>query len=169
MQIEFNPENFKKAFRKAFRPYIITVVIAYGIALCLWIISLIMDTGAIFDAEKTIRYGVFVIGFIAAGGIIVIGINSVGAFAVGVNAVGIVAIGTNAVGVIAIGVNAVGVIAIGVEGYCYGIYALSSSHRGRSKYLFAPHRQDAKAVIFFTKWLPRLAESGFQDKIDSIE
>ena len=139
-----------------------------------WLISLLMDTGARFDG-KTISYGVFTIGInvwgiIVAGvnvwGIIVAGVNVLGAAAfglltcgiisIGINAGGVIAIGCNAGGVVAIGCNAAGIIAIGYN--ACGVYALSYSQGGRGKYLFAPHRQDAEAVAFFTRWFPKLSE-----------
>jgi hypothetical protein len=180
MQTTFTPENFEKAYK----PYRLKWGIAYLIFLCpmfiiilfvtipkwqfsQWFISLMMDTGAIFDG-RTIKHGVLVIGVHTAA-IIAISVNAFGAFVVGINAVGVVAIGTNAVGIIAIGVNAVGIIAIGTNavgvititlgGYGYGIYVLSHTQRVRGKNLFTPHRQDPKAVAFFTRWLPRFAES----------
>ena len=180
MQATFTPENFKKAFK----PYLIKWGIVYAILMCFittitvpgiffpnWqfsqqLISLFMDIGARFDGGM-ISYGVFVIGIIHLPGIIAIGMNGIGGLAVGLNAFGIVAIGINAVGVIAIGVNAIGVVAIG--GYGFGIYVLPYSQRSRGKYLFAPHRQDPKAVALFTRWFPRLAESGLQDKSDNVQ
>ena len=177
-----NSENFKKVFKR----YLVKWSMVYAILICFvsiiavcinipkwqfsqWLISLFMDTGAVFDG-KTMSYGVFAIGMNLRG-IIVAGINVIGAFAFGVSACGIVAIGANVGGVIAIGGNAVGIIAIGgnafgvvAVGYnAFGIYALSYSQISRGKYLFAPHRQDAKAVAFFTRWFPRLVESGFSE------
>ena len=191
MQTTFTPENFKKAFK----PYLVRWGITYTILICLvtaisvciiipnWqlsqrLVSLFMDAGAMFDG-KTISYGVFAMGILLFGiivvginvigvfGIIVVGINVIGVFAFGMNACGIVAIGGNAVGIIAIGGNAFGVVAVGYN--AFGIYALSYSERNRGKYLFAPHRQDPKAVALFTRWFPRLAESSFQDERDSIQ
>ena len=168
MQTTFTPENFKKAFK----PYLIKWGIVYAILMCFittltvpciffpnWqfsqqLISLFMDIGARFDGGM-IGYGVFVIGRIYLPGIISIGINGIGGIAIGCNACGIVAIGCNACGVIAIGVNAIGVVAIG--GYAvFGIYVLSYLESGKGKYVFAPHRQDPKAVAFFTQWFPKL-------------
>lgn len=177
MKTTFTPENFKKAFK----PYLVRWSITYAILICLvtaisvciiipnWefsqrLVSLFMDAGAIFDG-RTISYGVFAIGMNLPG-IIVAGINIAGVFAFGMNACGVVAIGGNAIGVVAIGGNAVGVVAIGYN--AYGIYVLSYSERSRGKYVFAPHRQDSKAVALFTRWFPRLAESGFQDESDNI-
>ena len=172
MQTTFIPENFKKAFK----PYLVRWGITYtiliylvtAISVCIiipnwqfsqWLVSRFMDAGAMFDG-RTISYGVFAIGMNLPG-IIVAGINVAGVFAIGMNAGGIVAIGGNAGGIIAIAIggNALGVVAIGHS--AYGIYALSYSQRGRGKYLFAPHRQDPKAVALFTRWFPRLAESRF--------
>ncbi len=161
----FTPENFKKAFK----PYLIKWGIAYAILICPittiiffpnWqfsqqFISLFMDIGARFDAGM-IGYGVFVIGIIHLPGIIAVGIIGIGGFAVGLNACGIIAIGLNACGVIAIGGNAIGVVTIGGGGYSVGIYMLSYSEKSRGKYVFAPHRQDPKAVAFFTRWFPKL-------------
>ncbi len=183
-----NAENFNKVLKR----YLIKFGIVYTILICListiavcitepkwqfsqWLISLFLDTGALFDG-KTISYGVFSIGM-NLHGIIVACINGIGAFAFGMltcgiitigliaggvvaiggNVVGIIAIGLNAVGVVAIGCNAVGIIAIGYN--ACGVYTFSYSQRSRGKYLFAPHRQDAKAVVFFTKWFPKLIKS----------
>ena len=178
MQTTFTPENFKKVFK----PYLVRWSIIYAILISLvtiitvciiipnwgfsqWLVSLFMDTGAMIDG-RTISYGVFAMGILLFG-IIVVGINVIGVFAFGMNACGIVAIGGNAIGIIAIGGNAFGVVAVGYN--AFGIYALSYSERSRGKYLFAPHRQDPKAVAFFTQWFPRLAESGCQDSNDNIQ
>ncbi len=180
----FTPENFKKAFK----PYLVRWGVVYTILISLvtivtvcliipnwgfsqWLVSLFMDAGAMFDG-RTISYGIFAMGILLFGiigvGLNVIGVfafgvglNVIGVFAFGMNACGIVAIGGNAVGIIAIGGNAAGVVAIGYN--AYGIYVLSYSERSRGKYVFAPHRQDPKAVALFTRWFPGLAESGCQD------
>ena len=173
-----NPENFKKAFN----PYLIRWSIVYAvfmafitiIIVCIskpnWefsqlLISWFMDMGAIFDG-KNIRYSVITLGILTFGiftlgafsiGIITMGINVIGGFAFGINAIAIVAIGTNAVGVIAIGCNAVGVVAIGVN--VIGIYTISYSEYNKGRYRLAPNRQDAEAIDFFSRWLPKLTES----------
>ena len=170
--MQITPENFKKAFK----PYLVRLTVVYTILICLvtiitfcitihnwrfsqWLISLFMDTGAMFDG-RTISYGVFAMSILLLG-IIAVGINVIGVFAFGMNACGIVAIGLNAVGVIAIGGNAFGVVAVGYN--AFGIYVLSYSERSRGKYVFAPHRQDTEAVALFTRWFPGLAESECQD------
>ena len=184
MQTTFTPQNFQKAFK----PYRIKFAIAYLIVMCpvlifllcvivspwqRWLMSSVfMETGSISE-RSVFRYGMFVIGLNHAH-IIGIGLNVAGVFAVGVNVCGIVAIGTNAVGVIAIGTSAVGIVTIGVNtlgviaidmgGFGYGIYALSRTHRYKGKYLFAPHQQDPKAVALFTRWFPKLTESGIKNK-----
>ena len=172
MQTTFTPENFKKAFK----PYLVRWGVVYTILISLvtivtvcivipnwgfsqWLISLFMDAGAVFDG-RTVSYGIFAMSILLFG-IIVVGINVIGIFAFGMNACGVVAIGGNAVGIIAIGGNAFGVVAVGYN--AFGIYVLSYSQRSRGKYLFAPHRQDPKAVALFTWWLPKLTESGIQD------
>ena len=173
-----NAENFKNAFK----PYLIrwsivyavfitfVIFIAVSITVRSWdfsqlLISWLIDKGAIFDG-KNIHYSVITLGpftldiftlGIFSLGIITMGINVVGGFAIGINAIGVVAIGTNAVGVIAIGCNAVGVIAIGVN--VIGIYAISYSEYGKGRYLLAPHRQDAEAIDFFSRWFPKLTSS----------
>lgn len=172
MQTTFTSENFKKAFK----PYLVRWGVVYTILISLvtivtvcivipnwgfsqWLVSLFMDAGAVFDG-RTVSYGIFAMSILLFG-IIVVGINVIGIFAFGMNACGVVAIGGNAVGIIAIGGNAFGVVAVGYN--AFGIYALSYSQRSRGKYLFAPHRQDPKAVALFTRWLPKLTESGIQD------
>ncbi len=173
-----NFENFKNLLK----PYLIGLSIVYAIiitfitfiTICIsitnWefsklLISWFMDMGATFDG-KNIHYSVITLGIRTLGiftlgifsvGIIAMGINVVGGFAFGVNALGIVAIGTNAVGVIAIGCNAVGVVAIGVN--VIGIYAISYSESCIGRYQLAPHRQDAEAIDFFSRWFPKLTDS----------
>ena len=178
MQTTFTPENFKKAFK----PYLVRWGVVYTILISLvtivtvcivipnwgfsqWLVSLFMDAGAVFDG-RTVSYGIFAMSILLFG-IIVVGINVIGIFAFGMNACGVVAIGGNAVGIIAIGGNAFGVVAVGYN--AFGIYALSYSQRSRGKYLFAPHRQDPKAVAFFRRWFPRLAESGLQYESNNIQ
>ena len=90
-------------------------------------------------------------------GVFAVGVNTfAGIVAIGTNAVGVIAVGTNAVGIVTLGVNTLGIIAIDFGGFGYGIYALSRTHRYKGKYLFGPHRQDPKAVAFFTRWFPKL-------------
>ena len=185
MQTTFTPENFQKAFK----PYRIKWGIAYLIVMCpiliivfcisipnwhfsQWLISLIMNIGAIYDG-RTLHYGPFAIGINLANiigggmnvaGVFAVGVNVCGIVAIGTNAVGVIAVGTNAVGIVTIGVNTLGVIAIDMGGFGYGIYALSRTHRYKGKYLFAPHQQDPKAVALFTRWFPKLTESGIENK-----
>ena len=173
-----NAENFKKAFK----PYLIKWSIVYAVFITFitfivvsitvrsWgfsqlLISWLIEMGAVLDG-KNIQYSVITLGALTLGiftlgsfsiGIITMGINIIGGFAIGVNSIGIIAIGTNAVGVIAIGVNAVGVVAIGVN--VIGFYALSYSEYGKGRYLLAPHRQDAEAIDFFSRWFPKLTAS----------
>lgn len=173
-----NAENFKKTFKpfliKWSIVYAIFIAFANFIPICIskpnWefsqlFISWFMDKGAIFDG-KNIHYSVITLGINTLGiftlgafsiGIITLGTNVVGGFSFGINAIGIVAIGTNAVGVIAIGCNAVGVVAIGVN--VIGIYAISYTEYSKGRYLLAPHRQDAKAIDFFSRWFPKLTDS----------
>lgn len=173
-----NAENFKNAFK----PYLIrwsivyavfitfVIFIAVSITVRSWdfsqlLFSWLIDKGAISDGKNihysVITLGPFTLGIFTLGifclGIITMGINVIGGFAIGINAIGVVAIGTNAVGVIAIGCNAVGVIAIGVN--VIGIYAISYSGYGKGRYLLAPHRQDAEAIDFFSRWFPKLTGS----------
>ncbi len=163
-----NAEDFKNAFK----PYLIRWGIVYAILITIIIfitvvisvpswefsdrfISWLLEKGAIFD-RNNIHYSIITIGIINLS-IISIGVNVFGVLAFGVNAVGVIAIGTNAVGVIAIGCNAVGVVTIGYIGF--GFYVLSYSERCKGKYLFAPHRQDAEAVNFFSRWIPNLSDT----------
>ena len=169
-----NPQDMLNAedFKNAFKPYLIRWGIAYAILITIitfitvvisvpkWgfsdlLISWLLEKGAIFD-RNNIHYSIITIGIFNFS-IISLGINVIGVLAFGVNAVGVIAIGTNAVGVIAIGCNAVGVVAIGHGGF--GFYVLSYSDRSRGKYLFAPHRQDAEAVNFFSRWIPNLSDA----------
>ena len=184
MQTTFTPENFQEAFKPYRIKWGIVYLIVYLIVISpiitivfpnwqfsQWLISIIMDTGAIYDG-RTLHYGMFAIGInlanitgigVNVAGVFTGGVNVCGIVAIGTNAVGVIAVGTNAVGIVAIGVNTLGVIAIDFGGFGYGIYALSPTHRYKGKYLFAPHRQDPKAVALFTRWLPKLTESGIQD------
>ena len=183
--MQVNPENFQKAFK----PYRIKWGIAYLIVMCpiliivfcisipnwqfsQWLISQIMNIGAIYDG-RTLHYGTFAIGINLANiigggmnvaGVFAVGVNVCGIVAIGTNVVGVIAVGTNAVGIVTIGVNTLGVIAIDMGGFGYGIYALSRTHRYKGKYLFAPHQQDSKAVALFTRWFPKLTESGIENK-----
>ena len=180
-------ENMQKIpravnFKNAFKPYLIRwsivytvlitciIFIAVSITVRSWdfsqlLISWLIDKGAIFDGKNIhhsiITLGAFTLDIITLGifsiGIITMGINVIGVFAFGLNAVGVVAIGTNAVGVIAIGCNAVGVVTIGVN--VIGIYVISYSEYGKGRYLLAPHRQDAEAIDFFSRWFPKLTDS----------
>ncbi len=98
------------------------------------------------------------IGFIAVGaisvGVVAIGACSVGIVAAGAFSVGIFAWGAFSLGVIAIG-QSVGVIAIGPA--ACGVYTLS--YKGKGRHVFSPDRQDAEAVAFFTRWLPKFRET----------
>ena len=169
-------------FKNAFKPYLIrwSIVYAVFIAFIIFIlvsitvrswgfsqllISWLIEMGAVSDGMN-IHYSVITLGALTLGiftlgsfsiGIITLGINVIGGLAIGINTIGIIAIGTNAVGVIAIGVNAVGVVAIGVN--VIGIYAISYSEYGKGRYLLAPHRQDAEAIYFFSRWFPKLTAS----------
>ncbi len=173
-----NAENFKNAFK----PYLIKWSIVYvvfitfitfivvSITVRSWnfsqvLISWLVEKGAIFDG-KNIHYNVITLGAFSLNiftlgsfsiGIVTMGINVIGGLAIGINTIGIVAIGTNAVGVIAIGCNAVGVVAIGVN--VIGIYGISYLEYGKGRYLLAPHRQDAEAIDFFSRWFPKLTAS----------
>ncbi len=157
----FVPENLKQSIKM----YLIKWSIAYGIVMGASTIFLVANIEAIVGGG-TVTYSVLTtginlvplagpiaIGVNVAGAPIAIGANAIGIFAIGGNAVGVVAIGGNAIGGIAIGGCPIGVIAVGWR--AFGIYSLSYSEKGRGKYLLAPHRQDAKAVAFFTASLPK--------------
>ena len=102
------------------------------------------------------------IGFIAVGacsvGVISVGAFSIGIFAFGGNSFGIIAIGAGTRHGYEVGPRgrfdigrAVGVIAIGPK--ACGVYTLS--YTGRGIYTLSPDRQDADAVAFFTRWMPK--------------
>ena len=117
------------------------------------------------------------IGFLTFGavsvGIVSIGAFSVGIVSIGAFSVGIFAFGGYSFGIFAIGGGtslwqrgiqkaaktkgkfnigkAFGVIAVSPE--AYGVYTLS--YAGRGAYTFSPSHQDADAVAFFTRWLPK--------------
>ena len=157
MQVTTTPENFKEAFK----PYLVKWSIAYGIFMGFVTMLPFYFWWAGHDGE--LAYGPLTFGFnfvdiIAIGanviGVIAIGCNTAGIVAIGYNTVGVIAIGCNTVGVVSIGGNAGGVVTIGWQ--VFGILALGYSERSKGKYLFAPHRQDAEAVSFFTRWLPKL-------------
>ena len=119
-----------------------------------------------------IAVGALTVGVVSIGacsvGVIAMGAFSVGLVAVGAFSVGIFAFGGNSFGIIAIGAGtrhgyevgprgrfdigrAVGVIAIGPA--ACGVYTLS--YKGKGLHVFSPDRQDAEAVAFFTRWLPK--------------
>ena len=156
MKETFNFETFKKAFRS----YLIMLSVTWGVLVLSGLgFPLVLKTIPHSRlAIGEIVSGITAIGFVAIGslpiGIVSIGIISVGVFACGATACGIIAFGSGAVGVIAIGMNAVGVVAIGYN--AMGIYALSYRAKNRGRYIFSPERQDAKAVILFTRWMPKL-------------
>ncbi|MXY29514.1 hypothetical protein F4Y59_15300 [Candidatus Poribacteria bacterium] len=158
MKGTFNTETFKKTLRI----YLVTFGVTWGILICSGFgIPLALETMSYARlAIGKIVSGTIAIGYVATGsgsiGIVACGILSAGIFAVGGTACGIVAIGGGAAfGVIAIGINAIGVVAIGYN--AMGIYALSyKDQKNRSRYMFSPERQDAKAVGLFTRWMPKL-------------
>ena len=147
MQVTTTPENFKKAFK----PYLVRWSIVYGIFMGFVTMLPVYFRWAGHDSELT--YGPLTFGFNFVD-IIAIGYNTAGIVAIGYNTVGVIAIGCNTAGIIAIGGNTVGIITIGYN--AFGIFTLGYSERSKGKYLFAPHRQDAEAVSFFTRWLPKL-------------
>jgi len=93
-----------------------------------------------------VAFGGLSIGVIAAGGC------ACGVIALGGGSFGLVAIGGGSIGLIAMGGGAVGYIAIG--GGAYGRYALGRNAYGTSA--FGMNRQDTEAVLFFTRYLPKL-------------
>lgn len=126
------------------------------------------------------------IGFIAVGGltagVVSIGACSVGVIAMGACSVGIVAVGAFSVGIFAFGGNSFGIIAIGAgtrHGYevgprgrfdigravgviaigpkACGVYTLS--YEGKGVHMLSPDHQDAEAVAFFTRWMPKFKEA----------
>ena len=156
MKGTFNSETFKKTLLF----YLIMLSVAWGV-LVLSGFGLPLVLKAIPHSRLAIGEivsGITAIGLVAMGslsiGIVSIGIISVGVLACGATACGIIAFGTGAVGVIAIGMNAVGVVAIGYN--AMGIYTLSYRVKNRGRYIFSPERQDAKAVVLFTRWMPKL-------------
>ena len=106
-----------------------------------------------------IAMGGLAIGLVSFGGLalggIAIGGGAVGIIALGGGSIGLVAMGGGAVGLISIGGGACGYIALG--GGAVGVYALGGGGFGR--YVLASDRQDAEAVRFFCKHLPRLREA----------
>jgi len=156
MKETFNSETFKKVLLF----YLIILSVTWGV-LVLSGFGFPLVLKAIPHSRLAIGdivSGITAIGFVAIGslsiGIVSIGIISVGVFAFGATACGIIAFGSGAVGVIAIGMNAVGVVAIGYN--ATGTYTLSYRVTNRGRYIFSPERQDAKAVVLFTRWMPKL-------------
>lgn len=157
MQVTTTPENFKKTFK----PYLVKWSIAYGILMSfVTVLPFFRDYMDYMNelAYGTVTFGLNFVGLIAIGvnvaGLIAVGCNAAGVIAIGYNAVGLIAIGCNAVGILSIAANAWGVATIGW--HTFGILALGYDERSKGKYLFAPHRQDAEAVSFFTRWFPKL-------------
>ena len=128
-----------------------------------------------------LTYGAVSVGVVAIGavsvGVVAIGAVSVGVVAIGAFSVGVFAFGAHSLGIIVIGGGtsfsdffglkaaktrgrfdigkAVGVIAVSPE--AYGVYTLSYS--GAGTYSFSPSRQDAAAVAFFCRWLPKFKKT----------
>ncbi|RKU29502.1 hypothetical protein C6497_06225 [Candidatus Poribacteria bacterium] len=169
MEETFSPEQFVKKFKQK----MLIGIIVYGVYITIisiivtciqfhnwdfarWLISLSLDTGAVYNG-RTLDYGWIELGIFIIG-ISVTGINTIGVISVGINAIGVVAIGVNACGFIAIGVNAVGIVSIGA--WTFGLYGLTYSGKSKSRYLIAPHRQDPKAISLFGFWLPSLSKLG---------
>ena len=133
-----------------------------------WMNDMVVEAiGIGFIAVGAISVGVVAIGACSVG-VVSMGACSVGIVAVGAFSIGIFAFGGNSFGIIAIGAGtrygyeigprgrfdigrAVGVIAIGPE--AHGVYTLS--YTGRGVYTLSPDRQDADAVTFFTRWMPK--------------
>lgn len=108
--------------------------------------------------------GVLAFGSGGAVGLVSVGGLSAGLLAFGGGAVGVVACGGGAVGLVSVGGAAVGLLSVGggafgvvgVGGGAFGVYALGGGAWGR--YAFDARRQDAQAVRFFCRHLPRLRE-----------
>lgn len=186
MQTTFTSKNLRKRIRSLIAAFVIamSVVVIINVGMfCIvvgpnwefsqWLISFMMDTGAIYDG-RTFDYGMFAIGSNAVG-FISIGSNAVGFIAIGINAVGFIATGINAVGFIAVGTNAVAVIAGIFGGFGYGRYVLSITQNARiqrwvkGEYMLSPHRQDPEAIAFFTRWFPKLSELCVQTENGNIQ
>ncbi len=154
MQVTTTPEDFKKTFK----PYLVKWSIAYGILMSFVTVLPFFSDYMNELVHGTVTFGLNFVGLIAIGinvaGFVAVGYNAAGVIAIGYNAVGVIAIGCNAVGILSIAANAWGVATIGW--HTFGILALGYDERSKGKYLFAPHRQDAEAVSFFTRWFPKL-------------
>lgn len=137
--------------------------------------SLLLDLGLPHVVSGMFSSGIVSIGFCSCG-VISIGFCSCGVISIGAFSCGVISIGgmfsaggivigyLHAYGTIAIstgykpfigeelhmGGKAFGLIAIGRQ--AQGLYALSYDNKGEGTYLFSPKRQDAEAVVVFTRW-----------------
>ena len=167
-------ERFKKNFNSYYLKWGIVITILYIAAFALYTIGILnkhLDIALPSFLHTIVTLGCWSwmndmvveaigIGFIAVGaisvGVVAIGACSVGVVAVGACSIGIFAWGAFSLGVIAIG-QSVGVIAIGPA--ACGVYTLS--YKGKGRHVFSPDRQDADAVAFFTRWLPKFKGASF--------
>ena len=154
MSDNFSIDRFKKVLR------------SYSLK---WSIALFFLIGCvfIFSTQNALFSSMIAIGDIISVGFFAFGVNTIGLFAFGVNVGGFFAFGVNAGGFFAFGVNAVGFFAFGVNpiglfaaGYrACGIYALSYKRKSVGISVFSPDRQDAGAVVLFTRLFPRLKKT----------
>ncbi len=189
--LEDNPNFNPGAFQKAQQYYARYLVVPFLLVMPLMIaaqqgwlpfkdVSIgplpMVDTGN-SASHRGVGIGIIALGGLSIG-VVAVGGMSVGVIAMGGGAVGLIAIGGGAAGVLAVGGGAVGVYAVG--GGAAGKYVLAGN--GVGKYVFSMKRQDAEAVAFWTRWLPRLRAAvtnpmpvipvdrpadGFGDRVDS--
>lgn len=113
----------------------------------------LIDPGGYFGIPG-IGLGIVAFGGLSIG-VIAIGGMACGVVAIGGGTVGLVAIGGGAIGLIAVGGGAAGYIAMG--GGALGKFVLAG--QGAGPFVFSLKRQDARAVEFWTHWLPRMREA----------
>jgi len=152
----FNPGAFQKALQYYTRYLVLPVILVAPLMVAAqtsWLPFKDVSIGPLplVDSGNSASHRGIGIGIIAAGALS-IGVVAVGGLSVGILAMGGGAIGGGAAGIFALGGGAIGVYALG--GGAAGKYVLGGS--GVGKYVFSLKRQDAEAVAFWTRWLPRL-------------
>jgi hypothetical protein len=160
----FNPIAFRRALNYYIRLSLVVVlplqllpvawVLRYGPAFTspmLGPIPLIDFAGMQSNVLPGIGFGVFAFGGLAIGAVAVGG-GAIGLIAMGGGAVGLFSFGGGSLGLIAVGGGAVGLVSLG--GGAAGIWACGE--RGAGRHVLSFKRQDAAAVEFFCRWMPRL-------------
>lgn len=165
----FDPIAFRKALTRAFLYIFIPVAIVVDVVVlaCIPVVPQwkqgqvpmigpvpLVDFAGVGTSHPGLGFGLFAFGG-AAVGLVAVGGCAIGVIAVGGGSFGLIALGGGSVGIIAMGGGAAGYIAIG--GGAAGRYALGQRAYGKAALGF--NRQDAEALEFFARFLPRLREA----------